>query len=239
MPSATGVVQEAGVPRRPSISTRHSRQEPKASTLSVAQSFGTCDAGLGGGAHDGGAFGHGHVDAVDGERDGRTGLRGRAHVAVIGGNDEIPHDLLFPLPSSFQKYASEKLQFFVRETADFPPGLEKRLIPPPPRREFLGELGQRAHHRIGREAAQRAERAILHRLAEIDQQLRRRPVARRDPVERLDAPHRADPAGRAFPAALDGAELHREAREPSMSAVSSKTTTPAWPISPPAPSNSS
>ena len=41
MPGATGVVQEAGVPLRPSISTRQSRQEPKASTMSVAQSFGT------------------------------------------------------------------------------------------------------------------------------------------------------------------------------------------------------
>jgi hypothetical protein len=40
MPGATGVVQEAGVPARPSISTRQSRQEPKASTMSVAQSFG-------------------------------------------------------------------------------------------------------------------------------------------------------------------------------------------------------
>ena len=40
MPSATGVVQEAGVPARPSISTRHRRQEPKASRLSVAQSLG-------------------------------------------------------------------------------------------------------------------------------------------------------------------------------------------------------
>src|SRR6478609_11546206 len=40
MPSATGVVQEAGVPARPWISTRQSRQEPKASTMSVAQSFG-------------------------------------------------------------------------------------------------------------------------------------------------------------------------------------------------------
>ena len=30
MPSATGVVQEAGVPLRPWISTRHSRQEPNA-----------------------------------------------------------------------------------------------------------------------------------------------------------------------------------------------------------------
>ena len=41
MPGATGVVHEAGVPGRPAISTRQSRQEPKASTESVAQSFGT------------------------------------------------------------------------------------------------------------------------------------------------------------------------------------------------------
>ena len=40
MPFATGVVQEAGVPARPSISTRHSRQEPNASSMSVAQSLG-------------------------------------------------------------------------------------------------------------------------------------------------------------------------------------------------------
>ena len=35
-----GVVQDAGVPARPSISTRQRRHEPKASMLSVAQSFG-------------------------------------------------------------------------------------------------------------------------------------------------------------------------------------------------------
>jgi hypothetical protein len=38
----TGVVQDAGVPARPSISIRQSRQEPTASTMSVAQSFGIC-----------------------------------------------------------------------------------------------------------------------------------------------------------------------------------------------------
>src|SRR3984885_9056488 len=38
----TGVVQEAGVPARPSISIRHIRQEPKASPMSVAHSFGIC-----------------------------------------------------------------------------------------------------------------------------------------------------------------------------------------------------
>ena len=40
MPGVTGVVQEAGVPLRPSISTRQSRHEPNALMLSVAQSFG-------------------------------------------------------------------------------------------------------------------------------------------------------------------------------------------------------
>ena len=40
MPASAGVVQDAGVPRRPSISTRHKRQEPNASSMSVAQSFG-------------------------------------------------------------------------------------------------------------------------------------------------------------------------------------------------------
>ena len=41
-PFMAGVVQEAGVPARPSISIRHSRQEPNASTMSVAHSFGIC-----------------------------------------------------------------------------------------------------------------------------------------------------------------------------------------------------
>ena len=40
IPASAGVVHEAGVPFRPSISTRHRRHEPKASTLSVAQSLG-------------------------------------------------------------------------------------------------------------------------------------------------------------------------------------------------------
>ena len=40
MPGATGVVQDAGVPARPSISTRHTRHEPNASSESVAHSFG-------------------------------------------------------------------------------------------------------------------------------------------------------------------------------------------------------
>src|SRR5471030_2986784 len=40
MSGAHGVVHEEGVPLRPSISTRHSRQEPNGSSESVAHSFG-------------------------------------------------------------------------------------------------------------------------------------------------------------------------------------------------------
>ena len=40
MPGVHGVVQDAGVPGRPSTSTRHRRHEPNASSESVAQSFG-------------------------------------------------------------------------------------------------------------------------------------------------------------------------------------------------------
>jgi hypothetical protein len=42
MPAVTSVVQDAGKPLRPSISTRQSRHEPKALSVSVAQSLGIC-----------------------------------------------------------------------------------------------------------------------------------------------------------------------------------------------------
>ncbi|OIQ88748.1 hypothetical protein GALL_293530 [mine drainage metagenome] len=41
MPGVHGVLHEAGVPLRPSISTMHSRQEPNGSRESVAHSLGT------------------------------------------------------------------------------------------------------------------------------------------------------------------------------------------------------
>ena len=40
MPSRTGSVQDATSPGRPSTSTMHTRQDPKALKLSVAQSLG-------------------------------------------------------------------------------------------------------------------------------------------------------------------------------------------------------
>ena len=56
MPCATGVVHEAGRPFMPSICTRHRRQEPKASSCSVAHSFGIFDLGERRGAHHRGAL---------------------------------------------------------------------------------------------------------------------------------------------------------------------------------------
>ena len=73
------------------------------------------------------------------------------------------------------------------------------------RRNLRGN-GQRAHHRIGREAAERAERAELHRVAEVVAAARGSPRGRSPAmmlVDRLDAARRADAAGRALAAAFD------------------------------------
>ena len=57
----------------------------------------------------------------------------------------------------------------------------RRLAGAARRAEIFGEMGERAHHRIRREAAQRAQRSELHRVAEIVQQLE---VVRRGPRPR-------------------------------------------------------
>ena len=66
------VVHEAGNPLRPSISTRHTRQEPNALSVSVAHSFGMSHAGERRRAHDRGARRHRDRRAVDLERDLRA-----------------------------------------------------------------------------------------------------------------------------------------------------------------------
>src|SRR5215475_5845708 len=82
------------------------------------------------------------------------------------------------------------------------------------RPEVLGEMSERAHHRIRREAAERAERAEFHGVAEVFEQRRvGGPVlVADDPVDDFDAARRTDAAWRALAARLDGAELHGEAR---------------------------
>ena len=79
IPGATGVVQEAGRPLRPSISIRHRRQEPKDFTLSVAQSLGSRRQ-LHRRAHDRRALGDADLLAVDLQESPAFGLGGRRSV---------------------------------------------------------------------------------------------------------------------------------------------------------------
>src|SRR5262245_34243824 len=78
--------------------------------------------------------------------------------------------------------------------------------------EVLGEMGERAHDGIRREATERAQRAELHGVAKVgdDGEVLLAGVAGHDLVDGLRAPGRADAAGRALATALDGAELEGE-----------------------------
>ena len=75
-------------------------------------------------------------------------------------------------------------------------------------------MRQRAHHRIRREAAERAQGAELHGIAEVfEQRPVRGPLAiGDDAIDHLDAAGRADPAWRALAAGFDSAELHGKSR---------------------------
>ena len=68
-------------------------------------------------------------------------------------------------------------------------------------------------HRVGREAAERAERAEFHGVAEVFDhgEVFGGALAANDLVDGLDAAGRADPARRALAAGFDRAEFHREA----------------------------
>src|SRR5579871_720754 len=78
--------------------------------------------------------------------------------------------------------------------------------------KILGEMSERARHRIRHEAAERAKGTEFHRVAEVfeHREICRAILAANDAVDRLHAAGRADPAGRALAARFDGAELHRE-----------------------------
>src|ERR1700742_318670 len=80
--------------------------------------------------------------------------------------------------------------------------------------EVFWEMRERAHHRVRREAAQRAERAEFHGVAEVFEhgEVLVALDALDDAVDRLDAARRADAAGRALAAGFHRAELHGEAR---------------------------
>src|SRR6476620_10561745 len=68
--------------------------------------------------------------------------------------------------------------------------------------EIFGEMGERAHHRVRREASQRAERTELHGVAQVFEHgdVCRALLAGHDLVDQLDAARRTDAAWRAFAA---------------------------------------
>src|SRR5690242_7554263 len=123
MPGATGVVQEDGVPARPSISTRQRRQEPKASTMSVAQSFGI--------------WMPASIEARIIEVPSGTVTSKPSTVSVT-----IFSDVEAGVPKSISWMRPILWLLFGRD------GNRRRL-------EVIGEVVDRAHHRIRREAAQR------------------------------------------------------------------------------------
>ena len=81
------------------------------------------------------------------------------------------------------------------------------------RAEILAEMGERAHHRVRRKAAQRAQRSEFHGVAEVFEQrdVLAPPFALDDAVDDLDPSCRANAARRALAAGLQRAELHGEA----------------------------
>src|ERR1700722_8300785 len=181
IPASAGVVQEAGVPLRPSISIRHRRQEPKASTLSVAQSLG-------------------------------IGLSIIAAAAIT----DVPGGPLTWRPSIVRVTVASPVRIGVPVSSSCNSDMADLLF----RRDARGRLGEilaemieRAEHRHGREAAERAERAVGHDLAKIAQQLDvlLAVAASDDLVDGLHAAGRNDPAWRARAAACLGAEHKSEA----------------------------
>src|SRR5262245_50825644 len=80
--------------------------------------------------------------------------------------------------------------------------------------KILRKMGERAHYRIGREAAKRAQRTKFHGVAEVfDQRDVLFGVATvQDAIERLHPARRANPARRALAARFQRAEFHGKAR---------------------------
>src|SRR5262245_34558628 len=179
----TGVVQEAGVPARPSISTSQRRQEPKASTMSVAHSFGIC-----------------------------------MPASIAACMIEVPSGTVMLLPSMVRVTIASDFERGVPKSIswirDISILLFRGLQVGRCRAKVLPEMFQRAHDGVGREAAQRAERAELHGVAEVldEREVLTDTLAAPDLVDGLDPAGRADAAGRALAAGFDGTELHREAR---------------------------
>ena len=187
MPAATGVVQEAGVPLRPSISTRQRRQEPNALERVGGAELWDLDAELHRRAHDRRAFGDRDRLAVDLERHHLARCRG-GRGAEVDFLDEV--------------MASDLVLFRCG-------GIRARPV------EILGEMLRRAlctGMGVKPPMAQSEPSVMRSQRSSSSCQIPVALDAGDDPVDDLDAARRADAAGRAFAAGFDGAEFHREAR---------------------------
>src|SRR6476661_3789458 len=182
MPSATGVVQEAGVPARPWISTRQSRQEPKASTMSVAQSFG-------------------------------ISLPSSTAARMM----EVPSGTITATPSMVSVTVFLDLERGVPKSISWISDIARSSFSSCKAlwrsAEIFGEMGERAHNRVWREAAQRTQRTKLHGVAQIfeHRDVLGAILIGHDLVDQLDATRRPDAAGRALAAGFDRAKFHGEA----------------------------
>src|SRR6202453_593776 len=181
MPASAGVVQEAGVPFRPSISTRQRRQESQASTLSVAHSFGI---GLSIKA----------AAAITEVPGGTLTLR----PSMVSVTVASPVRIGVPVSSSCNSDMADLL--FRRDAR----GRLGEILAEMIKRAKDGHRGKPA------ESAERAVGHHLAKIAQKLDVLWT-VLTGYDLVDGLDAAGRTDPAGRAFAAAFLGAELHGEA----------------------------
>src|SRR5271156_1356459 len=181
IPASAGVVQEAGVPFRPSISTRQRRQEPKASTLSVAQSLGI---GLSIRA----------AAAITDVPGGTLTLR----PSMVSVTVASPVRIGVPVSSSCNSDIADLL--FRRDARGRLGEILTEMI----------ECAKHRHGREAAESAERAVGHDLAKIAQQLDVLWAVPAGY-DLVDGLYAASRTDPAGRAFAAAFLGAELEGEA----------------------------
>src|ERR1700722_7448332 len=181
IPASAGVVHEAGVPLRPSISTRQSRHDPKASTLSVAQSLGI-------------GFSIRAAAAITDVPGGTLTLR----PSMVSVTVASPVRIGVPVSSSCNSAMAGLL--FRRDARGRLGEILAEMI----------ERAKHRHGSQPAESAERAVGHDLAKIAQqLDVLLAI--AVRDDLVDGLHATGRTDPAGRALAAAFLGAELHGEA----------------------------
>src|SRR3984957_15297245 len=182
-PGMTGVVQEAGVPLRPSISIRHIRQEPKASTMSVAQSFGICVPAS--------------IAARMIEVPSGTVMLWPSMVSVT-----MVSDLERGVPKSVSWISDMAISLFRSLKAL---GSWAEIFPE------VFERARHGVGRETAEGAQRAEFHGVAEVFD-DGEVLLDPFAGANLVDGLDASRRADPEERALAVGFDGAEFHGKTR---------------------------